>query len=80
MVTSRICCNLCREISLLLSLVYFLVGWHAGAVSLPLVNVISVQLACPLSDVLFLFRSGITNLSPFSLQTFPMTLERCDAI
>ncbi len=40
-----------------------LVGWHAGAVSFPLSNVILAQLACPLSDVKFCLHSGITNLS-----------------
>jgi hypothetical protein len=32
-----------------------LVGWHAGPVSFPLSDVILAQLACPLSDVMFLF-------------------------
>jgi hypothetical protein len=40
-----------------------LVGWHAGAVSFPLSDVILAQLACPLSDVMFCLHSGITNLS-----------------
>jgi len=44
-----------------------LVGWHAGAVSFPLSDVILAQLAYPLSDVMFYLRSGITNLS---LQTW----------
>ncbi len=30
-----------------------LVGWHAGAVSFPLSDVILAQLACPPSDVMF---------------------------
>jgi hypothetical protein len=40
-----------------------LVGWHAGAVSLPLSDIILAQLACPLSDIMFCLHSGITNLS-----------------
>jgi hypothetical protein len=40
-----------------------LVGWHASAFSNPLSDVILVQLACPLSDVMFCLHSGITNLS-----------------
>jgi hypothetical protein len=31
----------------------YLVGWNAGAVSLPPSDVILAQLACPLSDVMF---------------------------
>jgi hypothetical protein len=30
-----------------------LFGWHAGAVSFPLSDVILAQLTCPLSDVMF---------------------------
>jgi hypothetical protein len=41
----------------------YLGGWHAGAVSFPLSDVILDQLACPLSDVTFCLHSGITNLS-----------------
>ncbi len=41
-----------------------LVGWHAGAVSFPLSDVILAQLVCPLSDLMFCLYSGITNL-PF---------------
>ncbi len=40
-----------------------LVGWHAGAVSFPLSDIILAQLACPLSDMMFCLHSGITNLS-----------------
>jgi hypothetical protein len=41
-----------------------LVGWHVGAVSFPLSNVILAQLAsCPLNDVMFCLLSGIINLS-----------------
>jgi hypothetical protein len=40
-----------------------LVGWHAGAVSFPLSDIILTQLACPLSDVMLCLHSGITNLS-----------------
>ncbi len=40
-----------------------LVGWHASAFSYPLSDVIFVQIACPLSDVMFCLHSGITNLS-----------------
>jgi len=42
------------------TLVTNLVGWHAGAISFPLFDVILAQLVCPLSDimthVLFTFR------------------------
>ena len=31
----------------------YLVGWHAGAVTFPLSDVILAQLACPLSDIMF---------------------------
>jgi hypothetical protein len=34
-----------------------LVGWHAGASSFPLSDVILAQLACPLSDVMFCLHS-----------------------
>ncbi len=44
-----------------------LVGWYAGAVSFPLSDVILVQLACTLSDVVFWLNSRITNLSLQSL-------------
>jgi hypothetical protein len=37
----------------LLSFVYFLVGWHASTVSLPLGDAIFAQLAWPLNDVIF---------------------------
>ncbi len=30
-----------------------LAGWHAGAVSFPLSDVILAELACPLSDIMF---------------------------
>jgi hypothetical protein len=40
-----------------------LVGWHTGAVSFPLSDVILAQPACPLSDIMFCLHSGITNLS-----------------
>jgi hypothetical protein len=40
-----------------------LIGWHAGAASLPLSDIILAQLACPLSDIMFYLHSGITNLS-----------------
>jgi hypothetical protein len=40
-----------------------LVGWHAGAVSFPLSDIILAELACPLSDVMSWLHSGITNLS-----------------
>ena len=32
-----------------------LVGWHAGAVSFPLSDVILAELASPLSDVIFVY-------------------------
>jgi hypothetical protein len=41
----------------------YLVGWHAGAVSFYLSDVILAQLACPVSDVMFCLHSVITNLS-----------------
>ncbi len=40
-----------------------LVGWQAGAVSLPPSDVTLAQLACPLSDVMFSLHSGILKLS-----------------
>jgi hypothetical protein len=40
-----------------------LCGWHAGAVSVPLSDVIFGEVASPLSDVMFHLHSGITNLS-----------------
>ncbi len=40
-----------------------LIRWHASAVSFPLSDIILVQLACPLSDVMFYLHSGITNPS-----------------
>jgi hypothetical protein len=46
-----------------LALFTILVGWHAGAVSFTLSDVILAQLACPLSDIMFCLHSGITNLS-----------------
>jgi hypothetical protein len=39
-----------------------LVGWHTGAASFPLSDVILAQLAFPLSDVMFGIHSGRTNL------------------
>ncbi len=41
----------------------YLVGWHAGAVSIPPSDVTLAQLACPLSDIMFHLHSGILNLS-----------------
>jgi len=41
----------------------YLVGWHTGAASFPLSDVILAQLACPLSDIMLCSHSGITNLS-----------------
>ncbi len=38
-----------------------LVGWHAGAVSFPLSDVILALLTCPLSDIMFWWHSDITN-------------------
>ncbi len=38
-----------------------LVGWHAGAPSFPLSDVILAQLACPLSDIMFCLHAGITT-------------------
>jgi hypothetical protein len=45
--------NFCREIGLLLSFGYFLVGWYANIVSLPPGDVILAQLACPKKDIIF---------------------------
>jgi hypothetical protein len=44
--------NVSREIGSLLRFVYKFSGWHAGAVSFPLSDVILAQLASPLSDVM----------------------------
>ncbi len=52
-----------------------LVGWHAGAVSLPLSDVILAQLACPQSDIMFCLHSGITNL-PVDKHWFVLGLKR----
>jgi hypothetical protein len=40
-----------------------LVGWHTGAVSFPLSDVILTQISCLLSDIMICLHSGITNLS-----------------
>jgi hypothetical protein len=40
-----------------------LVGWHVVAVSFPLSDLISAQLAFTLNDDIILFTSGIANLS-----------------
>ncbi len=40
-----------------------LVGWHAGADSFPLSDIILAQLACPLRGLMFWLHSGITSLS-----------------
>ncbi len=53
--------NFYLEIALFLSFVYFLVGWHAGAVSLPLGNVIFAHLAYPLQDVNFVYMDSNPN-------------------
>ncbi len=42
--------NLCREVNSS-ALFTFLVGWHAGAVSLPLGDIISAELDCPPDNV-----------------------------
>jgi len=47
--------NFYRQITKFLRFVYFLVGWHAGAVSRPLGKVIFTQLACPPNDVNFVY-------------------------
>jgi hypothetical protein len=41
----------------------YLVGWHAGPVSLSPSDVILAQLDLTLSDIMFWLHSGITNLS-----------------
>jgi hypothetical protein len=40
-----------------------LVRWHAGAVTLPPIDIILAHLAIPLSDVMFYLHSVITSLS-----------------
>ncbi len=40
-----------------------LVGWHNGAVSFPPSDIILAQLAFPLSDIMFCFHFGRTNIS-----------------
>ncbi len=46
-----------------IALFTYLFGWHAGAVSLPLSDIILAQLACLLSGVMFCLHSKITILS-----------------
>ena len=49
--------NVYRVSGYFFSLVYFLVGWHAVAVSLPLGDAIFAQLPRPLNDVIdYLYR------------------------
>ncbi len=55
--------NVLREIGWLLCFVNFFVEWLESPVSLPPVDVIFAQLACPLNDIITLFTSGIANLS-----------------
>jgi len=43
-----------------------LVGWHIGAISFPLNDVIVAQLACPLSDVMFYLHSRATTKGQIS--------------
>ena len=40
-----------------------LIGWHAGAVSFLLSDIILAHLVCPLSDIVFCLHSDITNPS-----------------
>jgi hypothetical protein len=58
-----------------------LVGWHVGAVSFPLSDVILAQLACPLSDIMFCLHSGIAYLSLYKhwVRSLPLewSLLRC---
>jgi hypothetical protein len=54
-VFSKIWANFCREMGQLFSLVYFLVWHYAGTVSLLLGDVIMVQIACPLNDIMFVW-------------------------
>jgi hypothetical protein len=51
-----------------------LVGWHTGAVSFPLSDVILAQLACPLSDM-FRLHSGITDLCLYKHWVRSLPLE-----
>jgi hypothetical protein len=51
-----------------------LVGWHNGAVSFPLSDVILAQLACPLSDVMLCLHVGIINLSIYKHWNRPNNL------
>ncbi len=54
-VERKVCCS---------ALFTNLFGWHAGAASFPLSDIILAQLACPLSDVMFCLHSQqLTYLS-----------------
>ncbi len=46
--------NVCRKIGQLLSF-YFLVGWHASAISLPPGDVIMVKVAYPLNETFVVY-------------------------
>ncbi len=48
-----------------------LVGWHAGAVSFPISDVILAQLVFPMSGVMFYLHPGITNLSLYNIDRRP---------
>ncbi len=52
-----------------------LVGWHVGAVSFPLSDIILAQLAYPLSGVMFCLHSGITYLSLYKNCQFASYIE-----
>ncbi len=57
--------NDAREMGQFLSFVYFLFGWYSCAVYLSPADVILAQLSCPLNDIIFCLKLGITNLSLF---------------
>ncbi len=61
---SNVLLSICRETGECLRFVYFLVGWHPSAVSLPPGDIILAQLACPLNDIIFcLHWDEVTYLS-----------------
>jgi hypothetical protein len=55
--------SVCVEIGYILSFIYFFVGWHANAVSLPPGDIILAKLTSHLNDFILMFTFGITNLS-----------------
>jgi hypothetical protein len=56
--------NICSEVGLILSFVYFFVGWHARAISSPPNDVIFAQPSCPLNYIILcLHQEQQTHLS-----------------